>query len=303
MDELESAVFLSRPTSAALLAIEEDDHVLLCGGQSGLVRLYHVSYSVNSGTTSKSGRGSKAKAEARTHYGDVGTFACCALFTIATSGPQVAVSLLATTAPGARGSNTPSRYQKPPGAQLSTSIASLLLQEDATALGADQVTVVTTDQSFITYDLRASSPEPHKDAVAKRKGRSKKGLVTGVGAGNGLLFTLQRQWLAGYDDVLDVSLAPLPKMGDGDGEMPCEFDWRKLAMGSGSPPSNEEEKEEEVRQSNCTALDVSSAFMTVAATNSPHLRVKLGSTGRAGASRILYGHTDVVLSIAQSPDG
>ena len=57
-------------------------------------------------------------------------------------------------------------------------------------------------------------------------------------------------------------------------------------------------KREIALQSHGGAVDVSSAFMTLAATNSPHLRVKVGSVGGTGASRILYGHTDVVLSVA-----
>ena len=73
-------------------------------------------------------------------------------------------------------------------------------------------------------------------------------------------------------------------------------------MGHTSLTSDEKRKEIAL-QSHGGAVDVSSAFMTLAATNSPHLRVKVGSVGGTGASRILYGHTDVVLSVAHSPDG
>ncbi len=291
MDELESAVFLSRPISAALLGKEDDNHVLLCGGQSGLVRLYQVSFRVNSRSSSTRGK------RGGTTGGDEGTFACCALFTLAASGPNMAVSLLATSTGSVHASTEQSRFQKPSPTQLSTSIAGLLMQEEASTLGASKVTVVTTDQSFITYRVVSSS----SSSTGKRKSGKKKEVVD---SGSGVLFSLERQWLAGYDDILDVSLAPLPS-AEREGQESSNIDWRKLSSGS-APSSQEEEDErekEETPQSTNAGVDVSSAFITVAATNSPHLRVKVGSTGKAGASRILYGHTDVVLSLAHSPDG
>ena len=105
MDELESVVFLPSFTSAALLGADANSHVLLCGGHTGLVRLYQVSYVVScTSSKEKTGRGSKRRVRTGAQADDdTGVFACCALFTLAMSGPRVVVSLLAT----AQGVGTP----------------------------------------------------------------------------------------------------------------------------------------------------------------------------------------------------
>ena len=163
-------MFLPSFTSAALLGADANSHVLLCGGHTGLVRLYQVSYVVScTSSKEKTGRGSKRRVRTGAQADDdTGVFACCALFTLAMSGPRVVVSLLAT-AQGVRDSAEQSRYQKPLGTQLSTSIACLLLQKNSTPSGSCHITAMTSDQTFITYELSVISKDHSTTLATKRK--------------------------------------------------------------------------------------------------------------------------------------
>ena len=212
MDELESARFLPAKQAKLLLGLTTSGsssdggkakkglkqkqvsvidggchHVLVCGGQTGLLRLFHVLYHA----APKAGKGSNAG-----H-----TFSCIPLLALAPSGPSIVHrASFALGLPGASdkwgeevdggvggheggGKGTPTTTTSRADTGACTSIENLLL-------GPDHLTVVTADQSFITYSVVAGA------------------------ASRGLALRLSRQLVGTHDDILDLSLLqPSPPAG------------------------------------------------------------------------------------------
>jgi hypothetical protein len=283
MDELETAIFLPRAQTDAMLGLStaagngngKSDaachHVVVCAGQVGVLRLYHVYYK----PTASKGKGSNAAA----------AFTCAPLVNIAPSGPslQHTISFRAGVA-ASSGNNDGDDDDDHKDRELAggkavpgsfTSVDNLIYRPSlADGEESGNLTVVTADQTFVTYALSSVVDEQQQQQDAKRKGKA--GSKAGGGSG-GLTFSLKRQLLGARDDILDMSILAAPLDGA-------------------------------VSSSSSSSVQAKTSFTAVVATNSPHLRAlelspKSNSSSSSSSCRLLYGHSDVVLAVSSAPNG
>ena len=285
MDELETAIFLPRAQTDAMLGLStaaaaagngngKSDaachHVVVCAGQVGVLRLYHVYYK----PTASKGKGSNAAS----------AFTCVPLVNIAPSGPSLQHTISfrpgAAASSGNNGGGDDDDDQKDrelaggkaaPGSF--TSVDNLIFRPSlADGEAGGDLTVVTADQTFVTYAL--SSVVDEQQQGGKRKGKAGGSSSSSRG---GLTFSLERQLLGARDDILDMSI---------------------LAVAADKAAAS---------SSSSSSVQAKTSFTAVVATNSPHLRAlelsPKSSSSSSSSCRLLYGHSDVVLAVSSAPNG
>ena len=296
MDELEAVSFLPRKLATALLGLgpaaaadaaaagsgsksrkgkkkivsvsagdaggegHQSHHVIVCGGQSGLLRFYQVHYQA----APSMGKGSNTAQ----------SFACIPLFVLAPSGQSLTCRLslspsLSSARPndndeddgdGDDSGGSGEGEGKPRLAGSHTSIECLLVS-------STHISVITADQAFITYTAAITSSGSGTTAA-------------------GLDLTLSRQLVGSHDDVIDLSLLHSSRLACVAATNSPHIHALNLSL---SPPS---------RQSSSSSIGTDTGTGT-----GTEVEEGSGSFSASQGCQLMYGHSDVVLSVCAAPDG
>ena len=177
------------------------------------------------------------------------------------------------------------------------SISQLLMNDED-----GEIIVVTSDQTICSYTLSCST-DSDTDTANTRSNVTK--------------LTLSRQLVGNNDDILDITTMPFPAHRNH--VIGCTTSGRGSGRSISTYNNIIDAKPSESQQAAASSVfskvteaaaqyerkrvqqmhNIYASFFNAIATNSPHLRVMDGR----GGCQLLYGHTDVVLSLQGTPDG
>ena len=181
--------------------------------------------------------------------------------------------------------------------EILMSISQLLMNDED-----GEIIVVTSDQTICSYTLSCST-DSDTDTENTRSNVTK--------------LTLSRQLVGNNDDILDITTMPFPAHRNH--VIGCTTSGRGSGRSISTYNNIIDAKPSESQQAAASSVfskvteaaaqyerkrvqqmhNIYASFFNAIATNSPHLRVMDGR----GGCQLLYGHTDVVLSLQGTPDG
>jgi hypothetical protein len=182
MDELEACVFLSRQHASRITG-SDTDHVLVCGGAKGVLRLFVVRYHAHNSRTKKTKEAS--------------SFECLPLMVMAITGEHSSFrTYIPPIIDGQVSSVSLSKKSNDSVGEIH-GILNLMYLPDRKH---SQIVAVTSDQTFCCFEIATGSEDdPSSDSDENSRVEEKDGTPSLV---------LSRQLVGTHDDILDICCMP-----------------------------------------------------------------------------------------------